>query len=89
MEIYIGYCAAFLTTFAFLPQAIRVITYKKTEDISRNMYIMLVLGITFWLTYGILKKDLPIILSNSVTLAFSCIILYYKLTEERRNRSLS
>ena len=82
--MYIGYLAAFLTTFAFLPQAIRVITYKKTEDISRNMYIMLVLGIILWLTYGILKNDLPIILANAVTLAFSCIILYYKLTENYR-----
>ena len=75
----LGLVAAFLTTISFAPQLIRVVTTKSTKDISRNMYILLVVGILLWLCYGILKQDLPIILSNGTTFIFASIILYYKL----------
>ena len=78
----VGYLAAFLTTLSFLPQALRVIQTKRTRDISRNMYILLCLGIFFWLIYGIIKNDLPIILANLVTFIFSTIILFYKINEK-------
>lgn len=84
LESIIGYTAASLTTLSFLPQAIRVIMTKKTEDISRNMYILLNTGVCLWLTYGILKNDFPIILSNIVTLFFSMTILIFKLKEKRK-----
>ncbi|MBP9888516.1 MAG: SemiSWEET transporter [Leptospiraceae bacterium] len=84
LESIIGYTAASLTTLSFLPQAIRVIMTKKTEDISRNMYLLLNAGICLWLTYGILKNDFPIILSNIVTLVFSITILVFKLKEKKK-----
>lgn len=37
------------------------------------------IGFILWLIYGILKKDLPLILANSVTLVFSGTILFLKL----------
>lgn len=79
LESIVGYIAAALTTFSFLPQAIRVILTKKTEDISRNMYILFNAGVMFWLVYGFLKNDFPIILANVITLVFSLTILVYKL----------
>jgi MtN3 and saliva related transmembrane protein len=82
MEEIIGYIAAFFTTISFIPQMLRVILSKSTKDISRNMYIILVIGVFLWLLYGFIKNDLPIILANSITLVFTIIILYYKLIEE-------
>ncbi|MCZ8342812.1 MAG: SemiSWEET transporter [Leptospira sp.] len=84
MEVLIGYLAAFLTTVSFLPQVLRVVLTKQTRDISRNMYLLFALGVFFWLIYGILKGDLPMILANSVTIFFVLIVLYYKLTEGNR-----
>ncbi|MBK8395302.1 MAG: SemiSWEET transporter [Leptospiraceae bacterium] len=81
LESLIGYLAATLTTISFLPQVIRVVLTKKTEDISRNMYILLNIGICLWLTYGIMKMDLPIILANGITFVFSFTILIFKLRE--------
>jgi MtN3 and saliva related transmembrane protein len=78
----IGYLAALLTTLSFLPQALRVIQTKRTRDISRNMYILLCLGILLWLLYGIIKKDFPIIFANLITFLFSITILFYKLNEK-------
>ncbi len=83
LESIIGYVAAFLTTISFLPQVIRVVITKKTEDISRNMYLLLNAGVCFWLAYGFLRLDTPIIIANTITLIFSLTILIFKLREKK------
>ena len=75
----IGLTAATCTTISFLPQAIRVIKTKQTRDISLSMYIIFSFGTFLWLTYGVLTKDIPIILANAITFALSFIILMLKL----------
>lgn len=75
----IGTIAAVLTTFAFLPQVIRVVKTKDTESIALGMYIMQVIGIALWLAHGIHIGDLPLILANSISFLLSGIILLYKL----------
>jgi len=41
---YIGYFAAFCTTIAFFPQAIKAWKTKSTKDISLYMFLLLVVG---------------------------------------------
>ncbi|NCN10765.1 MAG: hypothetical protein GW938_13065 [Leptospira sp.] len=82
MESFVGYFAAFLTTVSFLPQVLLVVLTKKTRDVSRNMYIVLTLGVFLWLVYGFMKSDLPIILANTITLLFTLTILILKLTSK-------
>jgi len=76
---YIGFFAAFCTTIAFLPQAIKVYKSRSTKDISLYMFLIFTLGVLSWLIYGIIINDLPIILANAVTLVLSFFILLYKL----------
>lgn len=76
---YLGMVAAFCTTIAFLPQAIQTIKTKHTDDISLSMYLILNVGLTLWLIYGIQLGMLPIILANSCTLVLSTAILYIKV----------
>jgi MtN3 and saliva related transmembrane protein len=75
----VGLIAAFLTTSSFLPQSIKVIKSKHTKDLSLGMYILLILGMSFWLFYGILSKDIPIIIANTVSLLFAIPTLVIKL----------
>ena len=75
----IGFFAAFCTTIAFLPQAIKVYKSKSTKDISLWMFFIFTTGVFSWLSYGILTSDLPIIFANSVTLLLSIFILIYKI----------
>jgi len=75
----IGSIAAVLTTFAFLPQVIKVIKTKDTESIALGMYLMQVLGIALWLAHGLIIHDLPLILANSVSFILSAIILAHKI----------
>ena len=76
---YIGFFAAFCTTIAFLPQAIKVFKSKSTKDISLYMFLIFTIGVLSWLIYGIIIRDLPIIFANAVTLILSFFILIYKI----------
>ena len=75
----IGSIAAVLTTFAFLPQVIKVIKTKDTESIALGMYLMQVVGIGLWLMHGLDIQDLPLIAANSISLILSATILAYKI----------
>ena len=75
----IGSIAAILTTFAFLPQVIKVIKTKDTESIALGMYLMQVLGIALWLAHGLVIQDLPLILANSVSFILSGTMLVSKI----------
>ena len=76
---WVGFVAAALTTFSFIPQAIRTIRTKETHGISLGMYVMFTVGIAFWLAYGLVLMSWPMILSNIVTLALSGTILALKI----------
>jgi MtN3 and saliva related transmembrane protein len=76
---WVGFVAAALTTFSFIPQAIRTIRTKETHGISLGMYVMFTVGIVFWLAYGLVLMSWPMILSNIVTLALSATILALKI----------
>jgi MtN3 and saliva related transmembrane protein len=70
---FVGSAAAFLTTAAFFPQAIKVIRRRETAGLSLSMYLMLVSGVSLWLAYGVLIGSWPLILAN-------CIVLVPQLT---------
>lgn len=78
--IIIGLVAGFCTTIAFLPQAVKTWKTKSTKDLSLGMYSILCTGILLWLIYGILIRDLPIILTNLATLSLAASILYFKIS---------
>jgi Uncharacterized conserved protein len=75
----IGFAAAFCTTFSFLPQAIRVIKTKHTQDLSLGMYSIFNVGIALWLAYGIVIDSWPMIIANAVTIVLTLTILILKI----------
>ncbi|NJO40733.1 MAG: SemiSWEET transporter [Cyanobacteria bacterium CRU_2_1] len=74
----LGLTAGTLTTIAFFPQLLKVWQSKSARDISLTWLITFSSGILLWLFYGISVNGLPIILSNSITLALTLVILYFK-----------
>ncbi|HZE86682.1 MAG TPA: SemiSWEET transporter [Methylomirabilota bacterium] len=75
----IGFIAAFLTTIAFLPQAIQTLKTRRTKDISLPMYIALVVGIALWFVYGLILQSMPIILANGISFLLATPILILKI----------
>ncbi len=79
MTTAIGLLAALLTTAAFLPQVLHTLATRDTRGISLRMYVIFVAGVLLWLIYGLLVRDLPLILANAVTLLLAGAILILKL----------
>ena len=75
----LGFVAAISTTVSFFPQLVKTIKTKHTKDLSIIMYSLLSFGILMWFIYGLLIKDMPVILANGVAVVFSIIILTYKI----------
>ena len=79
MTEWIGYIAAFLTTVCYVPQAMHVIMTRRTAGISLLSYFVLFVGVAFWLLYGLLIHNWPVVAANGVTLPLVIIILAMKL----------
>ena len=77
--IMMGYFAGFLTTISFLPQVVKTWKSRSASDLSLVMFSVFSAGVMFWLVYGFLIQEPPIILWNSVTLALVLAILVMKL----------
>ncbi|HAH20364.1 MAG: hypothetical protein A2Y00_08735 [Omnitrophica WOR_2 bacterium GWF2_43_52] len=76
----IGVVAACLTSFAYIPQVIKMSITKSAKDVSLITLLQLSLGSGFWIAYGIHRQDYIIILANVVTFLtlVSALFLYYK-----------
>lgn len=75
----IGYVAGFLTTICLIPQLIKIIITKSTNDISLSTFIVLLLGQILWTSYGILVFDLRIIIANIISLLITFSIIFFTL----------
>ena len=74
-----GYAAGVCTTSAFLPQAIKIVKTKHTQDISLGMYSVLTTGVVLWCVYALINRDWPLALANGVTLVLAGWILLLKI----------
>jgi len=76
----VGFTAAFLTMFGFLPQVIKIYRTKSVKDLSLLAILQFMLGVFLWFIYGLHLKNPVIILANSVTflILLVALILYIK-----------
>jgi len=79
IEVIVSAAAATLTTAAFLPQALHIIRYKDTRAISLHMYVAFATGVLLWMVFGLLIGNLPIVISNAITLGLALAIIAMKL----------
>lgn len=76
---FFGFAAAFCTTAAYIPQVVRIWRTHSTQDISLGMFLVMTLGLVFWLIYGFAIGSLPVIVCNGATLVMTATILVLKL----------
>jgi MtN3 and saliva related transmembrane protein len=75
----IGYIAGLLTLVVFVPQVIKTITTKQTKDLSLLTFIIVFIGATLWIIYGLDLGKPQIWAANLVVACLSLVILGYKL----------
>ena len=79
MTTALGLLAGGLTTVALIPQVTKIWKSKSAKDVSLKMFISLCIGVALWLAYGVLQTEIPIIVTNAVTLVLGLAILGMKL----------
>jgi MtN3 and saliva related transmembrane protein len=79
MTTFIGLLAGLLTTVSLVPQVLKIWKSKSAKDISLKMFAAFSVGVALWLVYGVLQKEMPMILWNSVSLVLASGILAMKL----------
>lgn len=75
----LGFVAAFLTSFALVPQVVRTFKTRDTRGISLWMFAMSSSGTLLWVIYGILLDEWPIIVSNIFSFVLLLMILIMKI----------
>lgn len=81
----LGLFAGTCITLSVIPQIIKVWKTKKVRAISLKTFSILTFGIFMWIIYGILKKDFPIIITNSVSFCLNLIMVYFLIYYEKEN----
>ncbi|MDD1746379.1 MAG: SemiSWEET transporter [Methanomassiliicoccales archaeon] len=82
----IGLLAGFLTTIGFVPQIIKGYRSKSMGDLSLFMPILIGVGMSIWLIYGIWLDSLPLILWNAVALTLNIVIIVLILRYGRNQK---
>ena len=76
--LIIGIAAGVLTAASMLPQVFKTLKTKEAEHVSPLMLIILICGVSLWFLYGILKTDLPIILTNGFSILINFTMLFLR-----------
>lgn len=75
----VGYTAAAVSTFVFVPQVIRTWRLKSARDLSMATLLMMSAGLVLWVIYGLLTNQAPVIASNGVVFLLVSAILVMKI----------
>ncbi len=75
---YLGIIAGIFTTFAVVPQIIRVYKLKSAREISLIFTSSMLLGVAFWLVYGIMLGLMSLIIWNSIGIVLNSWLLFAK-----------
>ncbi|MEO8533896.1 MAG: SemiSWEET transporter [Flavobacterium sp.] len=79
----VGLVAGTCITISVIPQILKVWKTKKVKEISLLTFSILTFGIAVWIFYGFLKNDLPIIITNSISLFLNLIMVYFIIYYEK------
>ncbi len=75
----LGFIGGGLITASLVPQIYRVFKLKSAHDISMHFTVLLLIGLVFWIAYGVNFGLMPVILWNSISIGLIAALLYAKL----------
>lgn len=79
----LGLAAELLIIVAQIPQIYKSFKTKSTDDLSALTIVCVLLGLSMWLAYGLLKPDGIIVIANAASVAMFAVVLYAKIKFSR------
>ncbi|HUD05842.1 MAG TPA: SemiSWEET family transporter [Candidatus Saccharimonadales bacterium] len=75
----VGLLAEFVLIMSQIPQIYRAFKLKETRDLSLLTIFAVIIGLSLWVVYGLVKPDFVIVIANVASLLTFCVVLYAKI----------
>ena len=79
----IGIMATVFAVSSSIPQIIKALKTRKTDDVSIWLVVVLIIGLGLLVIYGIGINDLLISIANSIAVAINTFLLILKIKYSR------
>jgi MtN3 and saliva related transmembrane protein len=79
----IGFMATGFAVSSTVPQIRKALRTKESDDVSIRFIIVLIIGLSLWVVYGIGKNDIVLIIGNSLAVALNTFMLFLKIKYSR------
>jgi MtN3 and saliva related transmembrane protein len=79
----IGFMATGFAVSSTVPQIRKALRIKKSDDVSIRFILLLIVGLSLWVVYGIGKNDIVIIIGNAIAVALNIFMLILKIIYSR------
>jgi MtN3 and saliva related transmembrane protein len=76
---WIGILAGIFTAVSLIPQIVKIVKEKKSENISFAYLAILLAGLALWVVYGVLRKDVPVIATNVTSIVINLVTVFVGL----------
>ena len=83
----IGIAASTFTSLTLLPQLVKIIRERDGGGTSYAMLIVLFVGLSLWIVYGVMKDDVIIIVANAVSLVINVLTGIFTFIHRRSPRA--
>lgn len=78
IEVLFGWIASSLCTLILVPQIIKALLTRHTDDVSMFMLVLSVVGNAFWVAHATLTDNLPLIVGAGLISLMSVILIVFK-----------
>lgn len=82
----VGAVGTVLLVLGYVPQTVRTIRTRSTDDIATTSFVLLALGSVFFMIQGFLTHNYYLAVANLLTAAMSVVIFSIKVTNDIKKR---
>jgi len=77
-EVLLGWIASLLCTLILIPQIIKALQTRQTDDVSMSMLVISVAGNGFWVAHATITTNIPLIVGASLISLMSITLIIFK-----------
>ena len=78
IEVILGWIASLLCTLILIPQIIKALQTRHTDDVSMSMLVISVAGNAFWVAHATMTQNIPLIVGAGLISLMSITLIIFK-----------
>jgi MtN3 and saliva related transmembrane protein len=78
IEVILGWIASLLCTLILVPQILKALKTRHTDDVSMYMLLISVAGNGFWVAHATMTQNIPLIVGAGLISLMSLLLIFFK-----------